>query len=253
MARLRGAGCVFAEDEAGLLVAQAEDPGCLEAMVLRRLDGVPLEQVLGWAEFGGLRVAVEPGVFVPRRRTELLAEQASTAARVVASRGRPPVVVELCCGSGAVSAVLLAALADVELYACDLDPVAVQCTRANLGARAHVVTGDLYDGLPATLDGRVDVLVANAPYVPHSELAMMPPEARLYEPPSALSGGSDGLDVLRGLIAGAPVWLASGATLLVEAGESQIAEVEGLMAAAGLCPRTVRSEERAATVVIGER
>jgi release factor glutamine methyltransferase len=243
---------VFAEDEARLLIGQASDPGELAAMLERRVGGVPLEQVLGWAEFGGLRIAVQPGVFVPRRRTELLAEQAVAAAHVVASRDRPPVVVELCCGSGAVSAVLLAALAEVELYASDLDPVAVRCARGNLGERVHVVAGDLYDALPPTLAGRVDVLLANAPYVPLAELALMPPEARLHEPPSALTGGCDGLDVLRGVISGAPAWLAPGGTLMVETGATQAGEIAGLMEGTGLRPRTARSAERSATVVIGE-
>jgi release factor glutamine methyltransferase len=242
---------VFAEEEARLLVAHAADPAMLAEMVRRRLDGVPLEQVLGWVDFGGLRIGVQPGVFVPRRRTELLAERAVAAARAVAAGGRTPVFVELCCGSGAVSAVLLAALDHVELYASDVDPVAVRCARGNLGERAHVVLGDLYGGLPAALAGRVDVLVANAPYVPLAELALMPPEARLYEPPSALSGGDDGLDVLRGVIAGAPVWLAAGGTLVVEAGAIQVDGISALMAGAGLRPTTVRAAERGATAVIG--
>jgi release factor glutamine methyltransferase len=242
---------VFAEDEARLLIGQARDPGELAAMVGSRLDGVPLEQVLGWAEFGGLRVAVQPGVFVPRRRTELLAGQAVAAARAVAARGRPPVVVELCCGSGAVSAVLLAALDRVELYASDLDPVAVRCARGNLEDRAHVAAGDLYEALPATLAGRVDVLLANAPYVPVAELALMPPEARLHEPSLALTGGSDGLDVLRRVISSAPTWLAPGGALLVETGATQAPEIADLMAGAGLRPRTARSPDRSATVVIG--
>jgi len=257
---------VFAQDEARLLCGHTADPARLEALVDRRLAGAPLEQVLGWAEFGGLRIAVEPGVFVPRRRTELLAEQAVAVARAVTSRGRRPVVVELCCGSGAVSAVVLGALGDpgdsgilgdsgapggVDLHACDLDPVAVRCARANLGERARVVAGDLYDALPATLAGRVDVLVANAPYVPEAELELMPPEARLHEPVVALSGGPDGLQVLRRVISGAPAWLAPGATLLVESGADQAAPVAALMAGAGLRARAVHAPGRGATVVTG--
>jgi release factor glutamine methyltransferase len=244
---------VFAEDEAALLIAQARDTGDLAAMVASRTRGAPLEQVLGWAEFGGLRITVEPGVFVPRRRTELLAEQAVAAvlASASASDDRFPVVVELCCGSGAVSAVLLAAVDAVELHACDVDPVAVRCARSNLGERAHIARGDLYEALPARLAGRVDVVVANAPYVPSAELALMPPEARLHEPPAALSGGADGLEVLRGVISGACGWLAAGGALLVECGVSHAVEVADLMAAAGLRPGTVRWEEPSAIVVIG--
>ncbi len=143
---------MFAEEEAHLLVAEAATPLELATLVDRRVAGLPLEHVLGWAEFGGLRVLVEPEVFVPRRRTELLASEAVALARAVASRhGRPPVVVELCCGSGAVSAVLLAELDPIELYAADLDPTAVRCARRNLGERARVLRSDLYAKLPAPL------------------------------------------------------------------------------------------------------
>jgi release factor glutamine methyltransferase len=127
---LRAAGCVFAEDEAALLLATARTPDELAAMVRRRVDGVPLEHVLGWAEFAGLRIFVGPGVFVPRRRTEFLVERAAALAprRARAGGGRT-VVVDLCCGSGAVGAALAAALGDVELHAADVDPAAVRSPR----------------------------------------------------------------------------------------------------------------------------
>src|SRR6266540_3292563 len=79
--RLRAAGCVFAEDEARLLVSAARTPAELQAMVDQRVAGLPLEHVLGWAEFCGLQIAVDPGVFVPRRRTEFLVRQAAALAR----------------------------------------------------------------------------------------------------------------------------------------------------------------------------
>src|ERR1700737_1204230 len=84
--RLRAAGCVFAEDEAQLLISTARTPAGLAAMVDQRVAGLPLEHVLGWAEFCGLRIAVDPGVFVPRRRTEFLVRQAAALARPAASR-----------------------------------------------------------------------------------------------------------------------------------------------------------------------
>ncbi len=98
--RLRAAGCVFAEDEARLLLDASETPPGLEAMVEQRVSGLPLEQILGWAEFCGLRIIVEPGVFVPRRRTEFLTREAAGWAR------GGYVVVDLCCGSGAVGAAI---------------------------------------------------------------------------------------------------------------------------------------------------
>ncbi|MFG3437399.1 HemK family protein methyltransferase [Nonomuraea sp. NPDC047897] len=118
--RLRAAGCVFAEDEARLLLSTAHDAGDLDAMVERRVAGLPLEHVLGWAEFRGMRIAVDTGVFVPRRRSEFLADQATALARSALARtargpgagdGGPVVVVDLCCGSGALAAALAAALA----------------------------------------------------------------------------------------------------------------------------------------------
>src|SRR4051812_9681861 len=124
---LRSAGCVFAEEEAQLLVDEATSPADLAGKVEQRVIGLPLEHVLGWAQFCGLRVAVDPGVFVPRQRSEFLVHQA------VASAGRPGdgplVVVDLCCGSGAVGLALAAALDPVDLHAADLDPAPVPCGR----------------------------------------------------------------------------------------------------------------------------
>ncbi len=244
--RLRAAGCVFAEDEAALLIAAAATPGDLTLMVERRAGGEPLEYVLGWAEFCGLRVAVEPGVFVPRHRTEFLASQA-------AARTRPgSVVVDLCCGSGAVGAALVAASPTVQLHATEIDATAVRCARRNLaGIGGQVHAGDLYDPLPPGLRGRVDVLVANVPYVPTEEIALLPREARLYEPRRALDGGADGLDVLRRVAAGAPGWLAPGGCLLVEISEAQAPRAAEILAASGLPAEVTSLDELDATVVIG--
>jgi len=245
VARLRAAGCVFAEDEARLLVASAGTPAELDAMVERRVAGLPLEHVLGWAEFLGLRIAVDPGVFVPRRRTEFLAGQATALAPAGA------VVLDLCCGSGALGAALAAAVPGVELHAVDIEAAAAGCARRNLAAAGgQVYLGDLYEPLPAGLRGRVDVLVANAPYVPTESIGLMPPEARLHEPRVALDGGVDGLDVLRRVAAGAPHWLAPGGHLLVETSARQAPSTVEAVAAAGLRPRVVTAPELGATVVI---
>jgi release factor glutamine methyltransferase len=253
--RLRAAGCVFAEDEARLLVAAARTPAELADMVDRRVAGLPLEQVVGWAEFCGLRIAVAPGVFVPRRRTEFLVRQAIALARPGAGPAGPgPVVVDLCCGSGAVGAALATALGPAGLYAVDIDPVAVACARRNLGASGgRVYQGDLYEPLPAALRGRVAVLAANVPYIPTEEIALLPAEARVYEPRAALDGGTDGLDVLRRVAAEAPRWLAPGGHLLSETSERQAPRAVEALAGAGLVPQVARSEELNATVVIGTR
>jgi len=243
--RLRAAGCVFAEDEAELLAAAAQTPEELAELVDRRVDGLPLEQVVGWAEFCGLRIAVDPGVFVPRRRTELLAAEAVALAPAGA------VVVDLCCGAGAIGAALIAAVDGVELHATDLDPAAIRCARRNLGDRGHVYAGDLYEPLPATLQGRVDVLVANTPYVPTGEIELLPREARLHEPRAALDGGGDGLDVQRRVAAGAGRWLVPCGHLLVEASEGQAPHAVEVFEDAGLVAQVVRSEELDVAVVVG--
>ena len=148
VSRLRAAGCVFAEDEARLLMSTARTPDELAAMVDRRVAGLPLEQVLGWAEFCGLRIIVAPGVFVPRRRTEFLVRQAAAVARP------GDVVVDLCCGAGAIGAALAAAVDRAEVHAADIDPAAVRCARRNLpGPWGHVYQGDLYEPLPGRAAG----------------------------------------------------------------------------------------------------
>ncbi|MFB7558068.1 putative protein N(5)-glutamine methyltransferase [Streptomyces brevispora] len=242
---LRTAGCVFAEDEAELITATAADPAALAAMVERRVAGLPLEHVLGWAEFSGLRIAVDAGVFVPRRRTEFLVRQAVEVAP------SPAVVVDLCCGTGALGAALAAALEGVELHASDVEPAAVRCARRNLGELGRVYEGDLFAPLPDSLRGRVDVLLANVPYVPTGDVALLPAEARVHEPLVALDGGGDGLDVMRRVAAEAPHWLAPGGSLLVETSERQAARAVETVGGSGLTPRVVFSDELYATVVIG--
>jgi release factor glutamine methyltransferase len=257
VSRLRSAGCVFAEDEARLLIRAARTPADLDALVGRRVAGQPLEHVLGWAEFCGLRIAVDAGVFVPRRRTEFLVGQAVLARQSARPAGRVlarqrTVVLDMCCGSGAVGAALAAALGPVELYAVDIEPAAVRCALRNLAAAGgQVYEGDLYRPLPAAVRGRVDVLVANAPYVPTEAIGLMPPEARIYEPPTALDGGADGLDVLRRVAAAAPLWLAPGGHLLVETSERQAPQTAEIIARTGLIPRVASSDELNATVAIG--
>lgn len=246
--RLRAAGCVFAEEEARLLISAARTTTELDTMVAERATGVPLEHVVGYAEFHGLSFVVAHGVFVPRRRTEFLVDQATVLA------GSPAVVLDLCCGCGALGAALSAVLDPVELHACDIDPAAVRCARTNVAAAGgRVYQGDLYRPLPGSLRGRVDILLANAPYVPTGAFGLLPPEARAHEPRAALDGGEDGLDVLRRVIAGAPPWLAPGGHLLVETGERQVRQAVRAITDSGLTPSVAGSEDLDATVVIGTR
>ena len=264
IARLRAAGCVFAEEEAAILAAQAGTPAELDAMVERRAGGEPLEQVVGWAEFAGLRVLVDPGVFVPRRRSEYLVE----VAVLLAERqdgAVPRVIVDLCCGTGALGLAVAVEVAPgvgeasasvrlrgVELHAADLDPAAVACARRNVeSAGGHVYAGDLFGALPDSLRGRIGVLICNAPYVPTTEIAFMPAEAREHEALMALDGGTDGLAVLRRVAADAGGWLAPGGVLLVETSERQAPAMTAAMTAAGLRGRVHSDDEWGATVVTG--
>ncbi|MFE3258529.1 methyltransferase [Nocardia sp. NPDC059091] len=311
VAQLRAAGCVFAEDEAALLLDAATDADHLESLVAQRIDGFPLEHLLGWAEFRGLRVTVAPRVFVPRQRTSFLVEQAIAlgrsmirppvsagiahdsmattatdaaarttiaAARTAAGEHQPVrprtltdpaetvvahadstlVALDMCCGCGALGLAFAKEMAEegirVELTAADIEPAAVACARENLGVvGARVVEGDLFDPVPADLRGRVDILLANTPYVPSEDIAWMPPEARDHEPRRALDGGADGLDVLRRIAAVAGEWLCAGGHLLVEESAEQAPVAAGIMREYGLSARIVECEDRGATVVIGTR
>jgi release factor glutamine methyltransferase len=247
---LRRAGCVFAEEEAQVICATTGDPGERRAMARRRAAGEPLEHVVGWAEFGGLRVGVAPGVFVPRRRTEFLAELAVG----LLPRGEGARVLDLCCGTGAIGAVLAARGRRVEVHACDLDPAAVACARRNLApAAGQVHEGDLFAALPPALRGRFDVVAANVPYVPAREIPLLPAEAREHEAALALDGGTDGLAVLRRVAADAPGWLAPGGSVLSETTEEQVPAALAALRAAGLTARTEEDDDRGAVVVIGTR
>ena len=238
---------MFAESEAALILDTAGTPDELEAMIARRVSGEPLEQVLGWAEFCGLRIFVEPGVFVPRRRTALLVSQTHAVLEGV----RDPVVVDLCCGTGAVAAAVHHMRADVELHASDIEPRAVHCARRNLAGIGSVHEGDLTDALPDELAGRVDVIVVNAPYVPSDEIAMMPPEARDHEPRVALDGGADGVDIHRRVAEQAPRWLHPGGHLVIETSRRQASLTVDAMTAQGFEARVERSDNLDATAVVG--
>ncbi|WP_328466408.1 putative protein N(5)-glutamine methyltransferase [Actinoplanes sp. NBC_00393] len=234
--RLRAAGCVFAEEEAEVLrEASGHDDAALAALVERRAAGEPLEQVVGYADFCGVRVRLRPGVFVPRVRSELLVQLAVEAGRGTenkarrgteeeASRGteqaeEEEVVVDLCCGSGALGLAVRHRRPGITLHAADLDPVAVACARENLGSNVH--QGDLFTALPADLRGRIDVLLANVPYVATSHIPFLPAEARDHEPRIALDGGDDGLAVFRSVAAEARSWLTPHGTLISEITEAQ--------------------------------
>jgi release factor glutamine methyltransferase len=248
-ARLRAAGCVFAEDEAAVLLGAASGPQELEAMVARRVAGEPLEYVVGYADFDGLRVDRDAGVFVPRQRTSYLVELAADALSTAAG---PGTALDLCCGSGALGLALARRRPGLQLHAVDSDPTAANCARRNLepvGGTVHV--GDLDAPVPRELRGSVDAIVANVPYVPSAAVALMPPESRDHEPRPTVDGGGDGLVVLRRVAALAPNWLRAGGSVFSEVSRAQAGQARAAFAGAGLEARVCRDEERDATVVVG--
>lgn len=198
--------------------------------------------MLGWVAFRGRRLLVRPGVFVPRRRTELLAHAAGEHARPDA------VLLELCCGVGPVGATVRAG----EIHLADLDPAALECARVNVPT-GQVHLSDLYADLPPTIKGRVDVLAANAPYVPSDQVALMPPEARDHEPVLALDGGPDGVDLHRRIAAEAMDWLAATGVLMIETSVSQASLTAQAMHEAGFATAVVTDPDIEACVVVGSR
>jgi release factor glutamine methyltransferase len=244
IARLRSSGCVFAEDEAAVLLeASGDDPRALATLVERRATGEPLEQVVGYADFAGVRVRLRPGVFVPRVRSELLVRAAVDE--------QPVTVVDLCCGSGALGLAVLRQLPAIALHSADLDPVAVATARDNL--TTPVYQGDLFRPLPEELRGRVDVLLANVPYVATGHIPLLPTEARDYEPLIALDGGPDGLEVFRRIATEAPAWLAPGGVLLSEITEAQRSAATEAVNRAGLDAGEIYDDDLEARVIRGRR
>jgi release factor glutamine methyltransferase len=224
VARLRAAGCVFAEEEAAEIrrVLGAGDPS---SIVAARARGVPLEQALGRARFAGVDVEVGPGVFVPRHRAAGLvaaAAAAAPAARVAADLG---------CGSGAIAAALTRRLPHTAVHACDIDPAAV-ATAARNGAVFGFVAhhGSWWEALPGSLLGRVDLAVAYLPHVPTRLLGTIPRDFREHEPARTVDGGFDGLDPFRAVLAAAPKWLATDGVLVTLMAAEQVPDA---LAAAG--------------------
>lgn len=230
------------------MISEAPSTKELAAMIERRETGEPLQQILGWAMFAGQRVAIAPGVFIPRRRAELLF---MTAAKYTE---REDVVLDLCCGAAPISMALSAVKRKVELHCSDIDPIAIECAEKNLeGTGAMTYVGDMFEPLPVVLRGRINVLVANVPYVPSSAIETMPAEAREYEARATLDGGEDGLDFQRKVAEEAPGWIKRNGCLMFETSESQAEESLEICLANGLKPELVVDEELDAHVVVAWR
>ncbi len=220
-ARLAAAGCVAADEEAAILVAEADDRAAVERWAARRERGEPLAWIVGRVEFLGRPVHVGPGLYVPRTQSE---ELAARAAELTPRRGR---VADLCTGTGAVGASVRAFRPAGTVVGTDLDPRAAVCARMN---GIDAVVADLDAGLAG---GAFDVVCAVAPYVPTGALRLLPSDVVSYEPHVALDGGADGLDLVRRVVAGAARLLVPGGWLVTEIGGDQGVPVGEALAAAG--------------------
>jgi release factor glutamine methyltransferase len=213
-ARLARAGVASPEHDAAELLAHVlgttrsrlplvdsvapEQAAAFEGLLVRRSAREPLQHLTGTAAFRHVELRVGPGVFVPRPETELLAGWAveRAAERVASAPGRP-VVVDLCCGSGAIALSLVEEVPEADVYAVELDPSAHSWAERNLASSGvDLRLGDMADALPE-LEGTVDVVVCNPPYIPLEAWASVAAEARDHDPALALWSGDDGLDAMR--------------------------------------------------------
>jgi release factor glutamine methyltransferase len=230
--RLEAAGCVAADGEAADYVFLAPDQPTLEAWLRRREAGEPSAWITGTVVFCGRPLHVDPGVFVPRDQTEELARR---AAALLPDGGR---ALDLCTGAGAVAAHLRAEVPAAAVIGVDLDHRAAACARRN-GVAAMVADLDT-----AVSPRRAfDVVTAVAPYVPTTDLRLLPADVQRYEPRLALDGGGDGLDLVRRVVAAAAGVLRPGGWLLVEVGGDQDAALAPTLAAHGFDAVTTWCDE----------
>jgi release factor glutamine methyltransferase len=217
-----------------LLEASSAAVGSLDELLARRVAGEPLPWVVGWSDFCGLRLRIDPGIFVPRPHTEWLARR---AAELLPDDG---LGVDLCTGGGAIAAVMRAARPGATILATDVDPVAVMCARSN---GVDVLLGDLDDPLPESLLGRVDVLTAVVPYVPTEQLHLLPRDVLANEPRGALDGGPGGTEMLDRTARAGTRWLAPGGTVLLEIGGEQAEHLSARFADLGLVATRVHRDD----------
>ena len=211
--------------------------------VSRRARREPLQRILGWEEFRGVRVRLTDSVLVPRPETETLVEWA--LALLPAPGPRRLLAIDVGTGSGCIACALASERADLDVVAVDVSPAAAAVARENvraldLAGRVRVVAADLFAGLR---DIRADLIVSNPPYLPSALMPELPPEVRIHEPRLALDGGSDGLAVIRRIATAARPYLRPSGALVVEtAGGDQTSAAATLLRAAGWDQVAVRGD-----------
>jgi release factor glutamine methyltransferase len=221
---------------AAVSTVDADRVAAYESLVTRRADRVPLQHLTGSVGFRYIELEVGAGVFVPRPETEVVA---GIAIELAAASSDSPVVVDLCSGSGAIALSVANELPAARVHAVELDAGALRWLTRNATARREagdsgigVHQDDAAQALP-DLDGAVDVVVSNPPYVAESELDLVDPEVRDHDPRVALVAGADGLDVIRVVAATARRLLRPGGWLVVEHSDRQGETVPAALAAAG--------------------
>ncbi len=240
---LRAAGSVFAEREAQVIFAAFADPQDRAVAVEQRSNGLPLEYVVGVAEFAGVEVSIGPPVFIPRHRAEALVDTAVGLAEAMAVAGRPTAL-DLGCGSGAIAAALTSRLPGWDVHASDIDAEALLHARTNSATFGFMVhQGDWWSGLPSSLSGGFDLVVAHLPYVPTGELVSLPRDFRDHEAVAALDGGTDGLDPWRAVARGAGRWLEADGILLTQVGKRQVGEAVRIATSHGLVAQSIGPDD----------
>jgi release factor glutamine methyltransferase len=240
---------LYLEPERGLAEA---DGGRYRALVARRAGHEPLQHLLGYEDFRGLRLRVTPDVLIPRPETEGLVAWALELLGLAS-----PLIADIGTGSGAIACALATARPDARVLATELSPAALTVAEGNVRAlgladRVRLLAGDLLEPLAAE-PGRLAMIVANAPYLPSGILPSLPREVFGFEPRQALDGGPDGLAVIRRLLAAAPAALRPGGWLVLEIGEDQAAIVAGLMDARGFVDVAAREDLRGVTRYLAGR
>jgi release factor glutamine methyltransferase len=233
-ARLRDAGVPSPDHDARALLRHAERTHAdLDGLLAARARRVPLQHLIGSTGFRYLDLAVGPGVFVPRPETELLVDEVLGALRDRASAR--PVVVDLCAGSGAIGLSVAHEHASAFVHLVEASPDAFGWLQQNAGlapGRVHLHLADLADA-PTGLDGSVDVVVSNPPYLPPEDVSAVDPEVRDHDPAVALWADDDGLAVIRRVVDRAVTLLRPDGTLVVEHSERHAERVPALLLAAG--------------------
>jgi release factor glutamine methyltransferase len=214
----------------GLQEVDIQDIDTVTGMVGRRVSGEPIQYILGYREFMGLTMVVEPGVLIPRQDTEILVEQ-------VIQRINPEKnvqILEWCTGSGCIAVSLAVLCKNATVTACDINDKAIALAQKNImqhqaTERVTIIKSDLLESKWLGITQTYDIICANPPYIPAREIEALDRQIKAYEPLLALDGGEDGLDFYKQLAKNGPQYLKSGGILALEIGYNQREAVVALL------------------------